>query len=83
MAIHTTLIEKGMIEPAEGDATADPLFFAKALDRLVDGLLEEIVEYPEEMLFNTDGGCFGRDFQRAIEAIKARGLTKDELKAMR
>jgi hypothetical protein len=82
-AIHTALIEKGLIEPDQGEATADPVFFIKALDQLIDGLIAEIVEYPEEMLFRTDGGCFGRDFQRATDAIKARGMSKEELRALR
>jgi hypothetical protein len=61
----------------------DPVFLAKALDRLIDSLIAGIVEYPEDMLFGTCDGSHKWEFERAIKAVKASGMTKEELKALR
>jgi hypothetical protein len=87
MAIQTGLIEEGCIDPDpdydRNFELMDPVFLAKALDRLIDSLIAGIVEYPEDMLFGTCDGSHKWEFERAIKAVKVSGMTKEELKALR
>jgi hypothetical protein len=64
MALQSKLIEKNYIdlEPAENDPLVDPVFLAKALDRLVDTIIADIMQDPDEILFGTCDGSHRRDF---------------------
>lgn len=87
VAIQSSLIEQGCFDTDpdydNNFELTDPVFLAKALDRLVDGFIAGIVEYPEEMLFGSCDGNYRSEFRRAIQAVKAERMTKAELKAMR
>lgn len=61
----------------------DPVFLAKALDRLIDSLIAGILEYPEDMLFSSCNGSHKSEFEGAIKAVKASRMTKEELRALR
>ena len=81
MDIQTKLIENGDIEPGEGSRTArllDPLFLARALDRLIDNLIAEVIEYPEEMLFGSCDGSHRRDFERVIQYVNQEKAGNEE-----
>lgn len=86
MDLQSRLVEKGCIDtdPAFDNnfELTDPVFLAKALDRLVDSLIAGILEYPEDMLFGSSDGSHRREFERAIKAVKASGMTKEELRAL-
>jgi hypothetical protein len=71
MALQSKLIEKNYIdlEPDENDPLVDPVFLAKALDRLVDTIKADMLEFPEDILFGTCDGNHRRDFERAIRYV--------------
>jgi hypothetical protein len=71
MALQTSLIKDNYIDttPAEHDPLVDPVILAKALDRLIDTIIEDIIQNPDEMLFGTCDGSHRRDFERAIHYV--------------
>jgi hypothetical protein len=71
MALQSKLIEKKYIdtEPAENDPLVDPVYLAKTLDRLIDTIVAEIIQYPDEMLFGSCDGSHKRDFERAMQYV--------------
>ena len=71
MDIRSRLIKDDYIDtrPSEQDPLVDPVFLAKSLDRLIDTIINDIIQYPDEMLFGTCDGSHRRDFERAWEYI--------------
>jgi hypothetical protein len=69
--IQTRLIDMGYIDPVtdQNAALADPLVLAKSLDWLMDILIAGIIEYPEDMLFNTCDGNHRHDFERPVKSV--------------
>jgi hypothetical protein len=86
MGLQSRLIEHGCIDTDpdydRNFELMDPVFLAKSLDRLIDSLIAGIVEYPEDMLFGSCDGSHKWEFERAIKAVKASGMTKEELRAI-
>jgi hypothetical protein len=87
MSIQSKLIEHGCIDTDpdydNNFELMDPIFLAKALDRLIDSLIAGILEYPEDMLFSGCDGSHKWEFERAIKAVRVSRMTKDELRALR
>jgi hypothetical protein len=75
MAIQATLIEKGCID-TDPDydhhfELTDPVILAKALDRLVNVLIADIIQDPDEILFSNLNGNQHREFDRAVQYVIA------------
>lgn len=71
MGIQAALIKDNYIDtaPAEQDPLVDPVFLAKALDRLIDTIVADIIQNPDEILFGTCDGNHRRDFERAWQYV--------------
>jgi hypothetical protein len=69
--LQDRLIKANYIDttPEEHDPLVDPVVLAKALDRLIDTIISDIIQYPDEMLFGTCDGSHRRDFERAIQYV--------------
>jgi hypothetical protein len=76
MAMQSELIENEriLINQSEEDPLMDPAFLAKALDRLVNSLVAEIVSSPAEMLFGACDGNYRWEFERAIKYVERNGV---------
>lgn len=71
MALQASLIKDNYIDTtsAEKDPLIDPVVLAKALGRLIDTIIADIMEFPQDMLFGTCDGSHRRDFERAIRYV--------------